>query len=295
MPGFYRPAVIAVDGVGMLDATFGDMGLFAALPTGYDHGSGGVVLPDSGEYFVTTLLSSDEPGLTQTGGLARLRFDGQLDDTFATSGWFLPEPGGPIDSYWQLVRQSEERIVAGRKTSAGFILEAWSGESYDTTFGVGGLATFPGLTQSRLAVGPAGEIVIARSLQNPPGSPHNILLRRALYDGTYDSAFEPAFVDVPGPYENTLMLAIAMQADGAILVAGSLNGQGWISEFGSESSYAFLARLTPSGELDPTFADGGVYLGTTIGQHFHAVALQPDGKIVVVGEEGNDGFVARFE
>jgi uncharacterized delta-60 repeat protein len=92
--------------------------------------------------------------------------------------------------------------------------------------------------------------------------------------------------------------AIAVQADGKILVAGYIT-----------SIRKFLGRLNPNGTLDPTFGDKGiVYIehGDNIitGQiDLIKVLVQPDGKIIVTGtfprmESGNgelsDFYVERF-
>ena len=66
--------------------------------------------------------------------------------------------------------------------------------------------------------------------------------------------------------------AIAVQKDGAILIAGNfsnVNGQ----------PYAHLARLNPDGTVDVTFA-----IGAGADKNVRAVAVQPDGKILVAGD-----------
>ncbi|MGN6663744.1 MAG: hypothetical protein ACTHK6_06010 [Solirubrobacterales bacterium] len=82
---------------------------------------------------------------------------------------------------------------------------------------------------------------------------------------------------------------VAVQADGKILVAGS-----------PEESQGFsVARLLPNGSLDPSWGSGGVAT-TPLGKFAFAedVAVQPDGKVVVVGEapgpENEDFGIVRF-
>lgn len=67
--------------------------------------------------------------------------------------------------------------------------------------------------------------------------------------------------------------AVAIQPDGKIVVAGSTGAR-----------FA-LARYDPTGSLDRTFGEGGVVTTRFLGQgaRAEAVALQPDGRIVVVG------------
>lgn len=86
--------------------------------------------------------------------------------------------------------------------------------------------------------------------------------------------------------------ATALQPDGRILAAGVSNAAG---------TYDFaLARYTSTHTLDPTFGNEGVVL-TDFGKSYdwaYALALQPDGKIVVAGgsdASGSKDFaLARF-
>ncbi len=77
--------------------------------------------------------------------------------------------------------------------------------------------------------------------------------------------------------------AVAMQADGKIVVAGSSGG-----------NFA-LARYGADGALDPSFSGDGLVTtdlgGTDTGQ---GVAIQTDGKIVVAGSSGGNFALARY-
>jgi len=59
-----------------------------------------------------------------------------------------------------------------------------------------------------------------------------------------------------------------------------------------------LAPLTPSGTLDTTFGNGGTVANTNpqADGGFNAVAIQPDGKIVVVGTANSNTelFISRY-
>jgi uncharacterized delta-60 repeat protein len=90
---------------------------------------------------------------------------------------------------------------------------------------------------------------------------------------------------------------VAVQPDGKIVTAGTAGtGNGGPGHF-------LLARYLEDGSLDSTFGNGG-YAETAAGgaAYPHAVALQPDGKIVVAGETGpvsdtigSEFIVARFD
>lgn len=107
-------------------------------------------------------------------------------------------------------------------------------------------------------------------------------------DGTLDSTFgENGFTifnvsgDLDFPY------AMTLQDDGKIVVAG-----GGLVTVSDVQIYA--ARLNPDGGLDNTFGNGGITLVdvTDGGEDLaYGAAIQPDGKIVLVGENQLDGFV----
>jgi uncharacterized delta-60 repeat protein len=91
-----------------------------------------------------------------------------------------------------------------------------------------------------------------------------------------NGALDPGFgsagkVNTPFGGDDT---AMALQADGKIIMVG-----------GSGSDF-LLARYDPNGSLDPTFGVGGLVtsdVGTGSSDEARAVAIQSDGKIVVVG------------
>ena len=94
--------------------------------------------------------------------------------------------------------------------------------------------------------------------------------------------------------DNDAVRAVAIQADGKIVVAGYSNGSG-------NDDFA-LARYTTSGVLDTTFGGGDGIVTTDIvtadADYAQAVAIQADGKIVVAGTSDNgtniDFTLARY-
>jgi uncharacterized delta-60 repeat protein len=81
-----------------------------------------------------------------------------------------------------------------------------------------------------------------------------------------------------------------VQPDGKILVAGFAT-----STAGIDSDFA-VARYNPDGGLDQGFGTGGIVttdLGTQ-SDDARAIAIQPDGKIVLAGSAGEDIGMARY-
>lgn len=81
--------------------------------------------------------------------------------------------------------------------------------------------------------------------------------------------------------------AIAVQGDGRIVIGGSF---GTVSDDGfvTSSTRRGVARFHPNGALDPSFADPNVFSLTV-----NALAIDPEGRIVVAGNFGTLGTVAR--
>ena len=86
---------------------------------------------------------------------------------------------------------------------------------------------------------------------------------------------------------NDSAFASVLQPDGKIVLAGQA--------FSNTGSYFGVARYNPNGSLDPSFGAGGKATSQLNGgDGAHAVALQPDGKVVVAGStEGSGGLDFR--
>jgi uncharacterized delta-60 repeat protein len=141
----------------------------------------------------------------------------------------------------------------------------------DTAFNSGGL----GVTESSaavdaIAVQPDGKILFGGSLMtsynDDPAAPDYIM--RLNSDGTRDTTFNPGGVGANGP-----VLAIAVQPDGKIVVGGE------ITKYNNTSIPKHLMRLNADGTRDTTFNNGGTGGNDAV----EAVALQPDGKILIAG------------
>jgi uncharacterized delta-60 repeat protein len=124
-----------------------------------------------------------------------------------------------------------------------------------------------------------GKIVVAGE-QGVGGPNPRFAIVRYETDGALDTSFgggdgKVAIDFTPGA---DFVYIVRIQADGKIVVAGTAD------YFGRNSRFA-LARLTSDGSLDPTFGgDGTVVTDVTPSYDaLNGMALQPNGKIVVVG------------
>src|SRR5262249_796718 len=92
--------------------------------------------------------------------------------------------------------------------------------------------------------------------------------------------------------------SVAIQTDGKIVTGGTA----YVGPLQSDHEFA-LARHDTAGNLDPTFGQGGLVTASHPGDDYGwALALQPDGKIVMAGRSGDynigtsyDISVARFQ
>ena len=110
-------------------------------------------------------------------------------------------------------------------------------------------------------------------------------------DGTFGSAGK---VITQFQFADAAALAVAVQADGAIVVGG----HGYAG-FGGEFT---LVRYTPNGSLDVGFGHAGVVTTAFGDPHtivtrngFYGLALQPDGKIVAGGVFSGAFALARYQ
>src|SRR5688500_9093249 len=144
----------------------------------------------------------------------------------------------------------------------------------DTTFGTGGVVLTtsegPGFSELHDSVVLGNGKVIAVGI-----SGDDFIVARYDAAGKLDPAFGTAgFVRTDFGYKENAN-AVAIQADGKIVVAGERNGV-W------PDRQIALARYNTDGSLDTTFGGTGKIL-TPSGTHATDVAIAPGGKIVVTG------------
>lgn len=124
--------------------------------------------------------------------------------------------------------------------------------------------------------------IVAAGISNFPGSNIDFAVARYTSNGVLDSSFSnDGITTVAFGVAGDACNAVAIQADGKIVLAG-------YSFDGSKNNFA-VARLNPNGSLDSTF-DGDGKLTTSIGtleDIAYAMAIQPDGKILVGGQSNN--------
>lgn len=204
---------------------------------------------------------------SQDFALARYRTDGSLDATFGVGGKVLTtfQPGSN-DVASAILLQPDGKIVAGGSSASEFALARYLADgALDPSFGSGGRVITPISSANDhlfdLAVQPDGKLVAA-GWSFRGGDPH-IALARYDQDGSLDPSFDGDGIVVASFRSAAAHLLV--QRDGKLLVAG-------LGE---------LARFTADGSLDRSFGGDGRAHSGDVGAF--AAAIQPDGKILVIG------------
>jgi uncharacterized delta-60 repeat protein len=228
---------------------------------------------------------------------------GDLDPSFGTGGKVVTGFGEH-----QSAKAEDVAILGnGKIVAAGSSSAASSGEDFtlarylpdgslDPVFaGDGTVTTDLGSGVERaygVAVQADGKIVAAgfTGAGGRDGVGDNLALVRYRRDGGLDSSFGSGGVVVTNLGGLEVAFAVAVQADGKIVVAGQ-------AVFPSLAARDFLvARFEPDGGLDESFGTGGI-VTTDFGaaEWATAIALQPDGRILAAGDTAGEDFaLARY-
>ncbi len=190
-----------------------------------------------------------------------------------------------------LMRGAGSTAFAGLPTMSG-------GGDLDPSFGTGGKVTTNFGTAPREEYATAilrqadGKIVVGGAvLNNNLDYSYDFALFRFNVDGSLDTNFDGdgrVNTDFRGVSEgNEQLFALALQPDGKIVAVGDAGD-------GNEDDYYdfAVARYNTDGSLDTSFGFDGL-VTTDLGSdddEAQAVAIQPDGKIVVAGYNGLNGY-----
>lgn len=127
------------------------------------------------------------------------------------------------------------------------------------------------------------------------------LLVRYRADGSLDPSFDGDGIVTTEvtPQSADVITSMVVRPDGKIVGAGmTLPDAIGVGELVGVYADILLVRYHSDGSLDPTFGSNGIVttrLGADSWDAAHAVALQPDGRIVVAGEAQADLLLARYD
>jgi uncharacterized delta-60 repeat protein len=215
---------------------------------------------------------------------------GTLDPSFGEDGRVTTNFGPGFDDANGVGIQPDGAIVAAGQAEGAFGLVRYLPDgSLDPAFGDGGKVSTEFTSQADwandMALQPDGGIVVAGT-----AGFNRFAVARYLPDGTLDPTFSgdgKVMTDFTLGLREESAEAVAIQPDGRIVAAG----------FSYKNRFRFaVARYLPDGTLDPTFSGDGRAVATfTAGDLGQAVAVQPNGKIVVGGMgTGGRTALARY-
>jgi uncharacterized delta-60 repeat protein len=294
-------ALVRVNVNGSRDTSFGSGG-YVATATGSGNTSFEALLQQAdGKLVVAGYLDS---AVDADFIIARYDANGVLDPSFATGGIQRTSFGASFDRAYGIAQQSDGKLIVVGVTYNGvantdLALARYNSDgSLDASFDGDGLRTINlGGTDSLAAVivQSDGKIVAAGTKNST--NVYSVAVIRLLDDGAFDTTFSGdglVTTTITGATDGAR--ALLQQADGKLVVAGG----GLLNRNGGQGKAFHVLRFNADGSSDSSF-DGDGRVQTTIGSNFTtaaAVAQQPDGKLVVAGEENttaNRRFaVARY-
>lgn len=267
-------ALVRFNADGSLDGSFGTQGV---AMTSYDNIISSVVEQADGEYIFTT---------AQTDTMLGERFVGEPPPTTSGIGdvnvpenslaTVVPLPsdfqGGSVPS-----SQLTYSIAADSNPAlfSSITIDAQTGKltlSYAANQSGTAQLTVRALDPDGATVEAGFQVTLTANQPLPPGS----------LDTTYGNA---GVVTTSFSSGTAYVYALARQSDGKLVAAGVVQGQGYA-----------VARYNTDGSLDTSFGSGGTVTIASAG-FARQVAIEPDGKIVIVGDRnvgGADTLVVRL-
>ena len=297
---------------GVLDPTFGRHGMTLAnmrssIIWWLGDAARGLALQGDGRIVVTGSAIYPLGPLSQAAycATARLNQDGRLDGSFADKGRVLTLLPGKTSCSGGAVFVAPDGglIVAGNASTEGVpsrrsiaILRYLPSGAPDPIFGRDGVAELEMDAHAQgAALDSQGRIVIVGTAAST-----RLLVTRFDGHGDVDQSFGASGTvslhDVGVPQ---MLRAVALQPDGKIVAVGTLgwHSSGRVPEPGKRDQIV-VVRLDPNGVLDKSFAGGGLLLMASPRYLWsgHGIAIQPDGKLLIVGdivEEAENGTLSR--
>jgi uncharacterized delta-60 repeat protein len=259
---------------GNFDTSFNGNGrVWGGFGLGKDLATSSVRLPDGKIVVAGTATNGYEDKVF----LARYNADGTLDGSFGNGGSILSDilsyddaatrkPLVELDSDGTLVILTGASVL--RFSANGALVKVFDSPA---------LHTWENAAFNAISLQSDGKVIAAGQFQSSGGD-YDALAVRYNADGSLDQSFGVGgrfILPVPNSYEN--IGAVAIQADGNIVLGGSISAAG---------AYAFVVRVTSDGRPDPRFNRYGSVIiapGPFLGL---SVVIQNDQKIVMLGQNG---------
>ena len=294
--------VVKLTADGQLDTSFGNSGK-AIVPFNLDPTSNSDFvfgIEVQGDHAILLAGAAQAMGNTQMMAIARLTPGGFRDTSFDSDGRVTLGFGGDFaianrarvlsDGTHILVVGGATTVAGGRRSFALVRLNIADG-SLDSGFGTGGKATYDfaasagDSSATDFAELADGRLMVCGGILANQPSNYDFACMRFLANGTPDMAFVPAVIpfDIGGDF-NDFVYRVKRDTQGRFVLAGS-------ARVATNNADCSLARITPNGQLDPSFGVGGrttydgrlTAIDTDRDNGCAGLVLQPDGRIVAMG------------
>jgi uncharacterized delta-60 repeat protein len=293
LSGQYDWCAIRQNSNGTLDTTFGSSGRWAFNTSTNEAMARSVKILSDGKYILGGQCEWNPSRIC----IMRLNSNGTTDTTFASSGLLSDDISGSNfnNRIYDMHLQSDGKLLvfAGLDTPGNgtwdFAVVKYNPDgTRDTSFNTTGLKVIDLGGDDQLSSGfvsSTGKIYLVGGKNIADG-----IVVRLNADGTLDSGFNGtgSYVFTNSTFSATTVLlnAVKEQSDGNVVVVGKLVTS-------APSQLSFVARLTSGGGLDASF--GGVgYSFPDLYSSSHEFAtdvfIQPDGKILVSGQENTNNY-----
>jgi uncharacterized delta-60 repeat protein len=270
-----KTLVVSDDGVrrydtkGKLDPTYGTGG-FAALP----FVGKAAALQSDGALIVGGVQTDTAARPAYHLVVTRLTAAGQIDTSFATSGYFQLKNGSASQAQ-SIALRAGKIVIAGlnRDMNDGLLIRLDLTGQYDPTFAGGGLTIIKNSgTFSNLAITKSG--AMTAMLTEDQLSPSTSIVRFTAA-GALDTTFSTDGISDPQPIIGDGIFA---EPDGSVLLVGHpplLEGER-------------IERFTPAGTLDPKFGTKGIQTIAVSGKVLRGTPIElPDGSLYLYGSIGS--------
>lgn len=277
---------------GTLDASFGTSGVSNASFLNSSSVSRCMARQPDGKLILGGQYTSGGVGFM---AFARFNTNGVLDNTFGNGGKAAIQfDNANITVTAVHVLADGKIIAAGISNGKPALLRLTATGAPDNTFGTAGVVTFDndllGINDMAIV---GGKIVGCGIADQGNGRVFCVFRRNA--DGTPDNSFGTSGFTYTNVGSQPTLTKMAVQTDGKILLTGTTYNSTTLFDL-------ILFRYTANGVPDNTFGTNGrvssVFGANSAYEQGAAIAVQPDGKIVVAGRLANAGptvfLVARY-
>jgi uncharacterized delta-60 repeat protein len=284
-------ALVRYNTNGSLDTSFGVNGkVITDLTDLYDIANAVAIQPDGKIVLVGTASYDDNRQFDFA--VVRYNINGSLDANFGNNGIIYTDFSGDDDNAFTVTILDNGKILVGGVNAFGYIgnnefalVRYNSNGSIDTSFGNNGkvstnLGNYADVGLA-LAIQSDNKILLAGYSNN--GNNKNFSLLRYNSNGSLDTSFgggDGIVTTDIGGYDD-IAFALAVQANGKILLGGYSNN-------GRKDNFAIVC-YNDNGSLNANFGIDGkfTYIIGIGNDQARAIALQPDGQILLGGHTNN--------